>query len=186
MRKVVTASGRSGEGPRPRGAVWVIGASIVGDGSCGAGAAAYHGAAAGVCRGCDRGRGCRLVYSRRDVRTLRVRARGSMKRRSSVRWSGALIALCLVVAASAGARHAGARQAGDGPAAPASGRSTAQTFRSAALGRTMPFLVYTPPGYDESDDRRYPVLYMLHGLGGSYRSWQEYGLLAAEDRLIRA
>src|SRR5215212_8616707 len=168
MRKVVTASGRSGEGPRPRGAVWVIGASIVGDGSCGAGAAAYHGAAAGVCRGCDRGRGCRLVYSRRDVRTLRVRARGSMKRRSSVRWSGALVALCLVVAA------------------PASGRSTAQTFRSAALGRTMPFLVYTPPGYDESDDRRYPVLYMLHGLGGSYRSWQEYGLLAAEDRLIRA
>ena len=109
-----------------------------------------------------------------------------MKRRSSVRWSGALVALCLAVAASAGARHAGARQAGEGPAAPAPGRVTAQSFKSAALGRAMPFLVYTPPGYDESAERRYPVLYMLHGLGGSYRSWQEYGLLAAADRLIRA
>jgi enterochelin esterase-like enzyme len=108
-----------------------------------------------------------------------------MKRRSSVRWSGALLALCLAVAA-AGARYAGARQAGDASPDPSSGRVTAQSFTSAALGRTIPFLAYTPPGYDESADRRYPVLYMLHGLGDSYRSWQEYGLLAAADRLIGA
>src|SRR5215211_29166 len=132
MRKVVTASGRSGEGPGLSAMVSVIGASIVGDGPRATGAATYHGDATGVCRRCDRGRRCRLVYSGRDVRNLRVRVRGGMKRRSSVRWSGALVALCLAVAASAGARHAGARQAGEGPAAPAPGRVTAQSFKSAA------------------------------------------------------
>jgi beta-lactamase regulating signal transducer with metallopeptidase domain/enterochelin esterase-like enzyme len=31
--------------------------------------------------------------------------------------------------------------------------------------------VYTPPGY--STDKKYPVLYLLHGLGGDDRSWLE-------------
>ena len=31
-------------------------------------------------------------------------------------------------------------------------------------------LVYTPPGY--STDRKYPVLYLLHGIGGDETEWQ--------------
>jgi enterochelin esterase-like enzyme len=38
---------------------------------------------------------------------------------------------------------------------------------SAALGgRTQPIYVYLPPGYDRNPERRYPVLYLLHGFPG--------------------
>jgi enterochelin esterase-like enzyme len=33
-------------------------------------------------------------------------------------------------------------------------------------------LVYTPPGY--STDRKYPVLYLLHGIGGDETEWQRF------------
>ena len=62
---------------------------------------------------------------------------------------------------------------------------TAHSFYSDALGRTMPYVVYTPPGYGMST-RRYSVLYMLHGLGGSDTQWQSVGLFDVADRLIRA
>src|SRR5262245_8964665 len=35
--------------------------------------------------------------------------------------------------------------------------------------------VYTPPGYDEQPQRRYPVLYLQHGAGESERAWTEQG-----------
>ncbi len=64
-------------------------------------------------------------------------------------------------------------------------------FQSKALARPMHYLVYEPAGYDSSPDRRYPVLYMLHGIGGGFggtigneTEWPGYGLLAAADRLI--
>ena len=34
--------------------------------------------------------------------------------------------------------------------------------------------VYTPPGY-ETTDRSYPVLYLLHGMGGDEQAWMELG-----------
>ena len=62
-----------------------------------------------------------------------------------------------------------------------------RTFVSTALGRrTMPYAVYLPPGYADGTVTRYPVLYMLHGMGGSFRTWQDYGLTTTADRLIRA
>ena len=67
-----------------------------------------------------------------------------------------------------------------------SGQIQERSFASAALGRTMPYLVYLPPGYDAELNEQYPVVYMLHGMGGSYTTWRDYGLLAAADRLIRA
>ena len=42
--------------------------------------------------------------------------------------------------------------------------------QSAALGRTMKYRVLVPEEYDRSQ-RRYPVLYLLHGLGGDYTDW---------------
>lgn len=59
------------------------------------------------------------------------------------------------------------------------------TFASAALGRTMPYYAYLPPGYEKSG-RRYPVLYLLHGMGGNYEEWRSFGTFDAADRMIRA
>ncbi len=55
---------------------------------------------------------------------------------------------------------------------------------SKALGRTMPFLAYVPDGY-ESGRLRYPVLYLLHGAGGTERAWLDLGHIKEKaDRLI--
>lgn len=51
------------------------------------------------------------------------------------------------------------------------------TFASASLGRTMPYRVLLPAGYDSSD-ARYPVLYLLHGLDGHYTDWADRTALA--------
>ncbi|MCC7106086.1 MAG: hypothetical protein IT307_13160 [Chloroflexi bacterium] len=55
-------------------------------------------------------------------------------------------------------------------------------FYSPALGRTMPYAVMLPPGYDQST-RPYAVLTMLHGLAGGYGSWIELGLPAVFEAL---
>ena len=44
------------------------------------------------------------------------------------------------------------------------------TFRSAALKRDAKYRIYLPHGYSVTA-RRYPVLYLLHGLYGDYRNW---------------
>lgn len=59
-------------------------------------------------------------------------------------------------------------------------------FHSAALGRDISYYVYLPPGYDSSPDLRYPVLYMLHGAGGSKDEWPAYGLVDDVDQMIFA
>ena len=56
-------------------------------------------------------------------------------------------------------------------------------FFSRALDRDMPYFVYLPPGY-ETENRRYPVLYLLHGNSGSYEEWAAYGLIDRADRMI--
>src|SRR5688572_14621527 len=43
---------------------------------------------------------------------------------------------------------------------------TYETFHSATIGADASYLIYLPPGY-ETGDQRYPVIYWLHGLGGS-------------------
>jgi len=37
------------------------------------------------------------------------------------------------------------------------------------------FVVYTPPGYDETKKPGYPVLYLLHGWGGNADAWVKQG-----------
>lgn len=46
-------------------------------------------------------------------------------------------------------------------------RVTHHTFESGSMRRPVGYCVYLPPGYDEHADRRYPVLYHLHGAGGN-------------------
>jgi S-formylglutathione hydrolase FrmB len=57
------------------------------------------------------------------------------------------------------------------------------TFHSAALGRDVSYVVDLPPSYDASSDRRYPVVYALHGLFEGPGFWQQRGLTAVAERL---
>lgn len=56
-------------------------------------------------------------------------------------------------------------------------------FYSPELDRDMPYYIYLPPDYGTAE-RRYPVLYMLHGLGGHREEWIVYDLLNISDREI--
>lgn len=67
---------------------------------------------------------------------------------------------------------------------PSASRTVDLGLSSASLGRTMHVAVYLPPGYDSDAERRYPVLYMLHGLGGDHSQWIHAGLLEGATRLM--
>ena len=56
-------------------------------------------------------------------------------------------------------------------------------FYSPSLDRDMSYYAYLPPGYG-TESRRYPVLYMLHGGGGSKDEWPAYGLVNDVDQSI--
>lgn len=43
------------------------------------------------------------------------------------------------------------------------------TYRSETVGTDRRAIIYTPPGY--SEENRYPVLYLLHGIGGDEYEW---------------
>ncbi len=45
-------------------------------------------------------------------------------------------------------------------------------YESKTVGTTRKMQVYTPPGY--SRDKKYPVLYLLHGIGGDETEWQRF------------
>lgn len=46
-------------------------------------------------------------------------------------------------------------------------------YKSKTVGCSRKALIYTPPGYSAS--RKYPVLYLLHGIGGDEREWLNGG-----------
>jgi enterochelin esterase-like enzyme len=46
------------------------------------------------------------------------------------------------------------------------------SYESKSVGTTRKMMVYTPPGY--SKDKKYPVLYLLHGIGGDESEWQRF------------
>lgn len=47
-------------------------------------------------------------------------------------------------------------------------------YESPSAGFARRLTVYTPAGY-EKGDKRYPVLYLLHGMGGDENAWSELG-----------
>lgn len=60
-----------------------------------------------------------------------------------------------------------------------------QRYRSTVLDRELHYRLFLPPGY-AGETRRYPVVYLLHGVAGGSSEWQELGLLDAADRLMAA
>ena len=45
-------------------------------------------------------------------------------------------------------------------------------YDSKTVGTKRKMQVYTPPGY--TTDKKYPVLYLLHGIGGDETEWQRF------------
>lgn len=52
------------------------------------------------------------------------------------------------------------------------GKLEVVNYESKSVGATRKMNVYTPPGY--SADKKYPVLYLLHGIGGDETEWQRF------------
>jgi enterochelin esterase-like enzyme len=48
-------------------------------------------------------------------------------------------------------------------------------YNSRSNGTTRELTVYVPPGYEDARNRRYPVLYLLHGFANDHQSWHRYG-----------
>jgi enterochelin esterase-like enzyme len=55
----------------------------------------------------------------------------------------------------------------------AKGKIDTITYNSKTVGANRRALVYTPPGY--SKKKKYPVLYLLHGIGGDEKEWLNGG-----------
>ena len=53
------------------------------------------------------------------------------------------------------------------------GRIDTVTYNSTTVGTNRKALIYTPPGY--SKNKKYPVLYLLHGIGGDEKEWLKGG-----------
>lgn len=47
------------------------------------------------------------------------------------------------------------------------------SYKSTTVGTTRRAVIYTPPGY--SKKKKYPVLYLLHGIGGDEKEWLNGG-----------
>src|SRR5687767_14091256 len=66
-----------------------------------------------------------------------------------------------------------------------SGRVERVEYDSKVTGNKRPAIVYTPPGYSAA--RKYPVLYLLHGIGGNESHWTQFGVAdVILDNLIAA
>ncbi len=53
------------------------------------------------------------------------------------------------------------------------GKIDSVTYESKTIGTTRKCLIYTPPGF--SKNKKYPVLYLLHGIGGDEKEWLNGG-----------
>ena len=70
------------------------------------------------------------------------------------------------------------------PATPA-GKLAVYTYSSTTVGTERKLNIYTPPGYTK--DKKYPVLYLLHGIGGDETEWQRFATVdVLLDNLIQA
>jgi enterochelin esterase family protein len=65
------------------------------------------------------------------------------------------------------------------------GRSEFFEFEDSICGKTRRVVVYLPPDYDNSG-QVYPVLYLLHGINGYEKAWQDKGrAVQMVDKLIQ-
>lgn len=53
------------------------------------------------------------------------------------------------------------------------GKVTYAFYHSQSLDLERPLLIYTPPSY--SENKRYPVLYLIHGMTDTHETWYKVG-----------
>jgi S-formylglutathione hydrolase FrmB len=58
---------------------------------------------------------------------------------------------------------------------PEGSRVEYKTYQSALMNRSLQYGLYLPPSYANSPNRRYPVLYFLHGLNETAMRWSSRG-----------
>lgn len=68
----------------------------------------------------------------------------------------------------------------------AGGRIETGSLKSTLLRLPMEYRVYLPPCYDQDIERRYPVLYLIHGQNYNEDQWDRLGADESADRLIQA
>lgn len=69
----------------------------------------------------------------------------------------------------------------------ARGKYVVDSMESAILGEMRHFAVYLPESYDNDNGKEYPVLYLLHGGGGSWVDWGRVGnMVRIADQLMAA
>jgi len=66
------------------------------------------------------------------------------------------------------------------------GRFDQSSLRSDYLKLPMEYSVYLPPCYDELPARRYPVLYLIHGMNYNNDQWDRLGADETADALVAA
>ncbi|WP_297094502.1 alpha/beta hydrolase-fold protein [uncultured Draconibacterium sp.] len=62
---------------------------------------------------------------------------------------------------------------------PGAGRVEYLTMPSEILNEDREYSIFLPAGYEQNTDKSYPILYLLHGGGGSHKDWPTQGNLAA-------
>ena len=66
------------------------------------------------------------------------------------------------------------------------GKIITDSVQSQILGTEVKYNVYLPDGFDKSE-KQYPVVYLLHGLYGTYQDWEQKGTMKeVADELIRS
>lgn len=61
----------------------------------------------------------------------------------------------------------------------------AKSLHSKVLNSDVPYNIYLPPSYQIEKDKKYPILYLFHGIGGTNKDWFERGHLKdVMDQLI--
>ena len=55
------------------------------------------------------------------------------------------------------------------------GKLTYEYYESQTLHDTRPLLIYTPPGFNPQSNKRYPVLYLIHGATDTHETWFKVG-----------
>ena len=58
------------------------------------------------------------------------------------------------------------------------GKIEYKTMPSKILNENREYAIFLPLGYEKNTEKKYPVLYLLHGGGASHKEWPEQGNLA--------
>ncbi len=123
-----------------------------------------------------------------DLRPLRVPHPSHPQRKRSLRVTGGkrmpkamkiAIKLTLIagalIALAVSCPRAASSLATPAPFSSTDARGECLSVPSRILGRSVPYCVILPPGYGEDANRRYPVLYYLHGLGDNEQMFVRSG-----------